>query len=101
MRNRGSAHRFRYGIAPGDPADIVQVVNTGLPGMDPELQQERQEGGRHHVDPRNIRRGRKAWSDDPRAAAAAERQRGCQPGGAGAKDRCVAGCSGHPSHGGG
>ena len=36
-----------------------------------------------------------------RAAAAAERQRGCQPGGAGAKDRCVAGCSGHPSHGGG
>ena len=101
MRDRGTAHRFRYGIAPSDPADIVQVVNTDLPGMDAELQQECQEGGGHHVDPRNIRRGRKAWSDDPCAAAAAERQRGCQPGRSGTKDRRVAGCSGHPGHGGG
>ena len=45
MRDRGTAHRLRCGIAPGDPADIVQVVNPDLPGMDPELQQERQEGG--------------------------------------------------------
>jgi hypothetical protein len=27
MRDRGTAHRFQYGIAPGDPADIDKKLN--------------------------------------------------------------------------